>query len=80
MCTKHVRYIRPLLRTLQTGIKKTNPLVENLSKLLRKSLGSFMRVSTEVFLYVLNKDKLEKLSVCVFLPMWLSVYMRIFKL
>ena len=35
-----------LLRTLQTGIKNTNPLIKNLSRLLRKNLGAFMRVST----------------------------------
>ena len=43
---RHVLYIRTLLRTLQAGIKKTNPLVKNLSRLLRKYLGSFIRVST----------------------------------
>ena len=30
---------------LDSGIDDTNPLVKNLSRLLRKNLGSFMRVS-----------------------------------
>ena len=39
----HVLYIRTLLRILQAGIKNTNLLIENLSKLLRKNRGSVMR-------------------------------------
>ena len=46
MHAKHVLYIEGLLRTLQARIKNINPLMKNLSRLLRKDLGSFMRVST----------------------------------
>ena len=40
MHAKHVLYVRALLRALQTGIEKTNPLITNQSSLLRKKLGS----------------------------------------
>ena len=39
-------YIRTLLRTLQAGIKNTNPLIKKLSRLLSRNLGSFIGVST----------------------------------
>ena len=42
--TRHVLYIRTLLKTIQAGINNTNPLIKNLSRLLRKNLGSFMQV------------------------------------
>ena len=47
---RHVLYIRTLLRTLQAGIKNTNPLITNFFSLLRKNLGSFMQVSTVLLL------------------------------
>ena len=34
------------MRTLQGGITNTNPLLKNVSMLLRKNLGSFMQFST----------------------------------
>ena len=34
-----------LIRTLQTGIENTNQLLKNLSRLLKKRLGSFVWVS-----------------------------------
>ena len=43
---RHVLYMRTLLRTLQAGINNTNLLVKSLSRLLRKCLVFFMRVST----------------------------------
>ena len=46
MDAKHVLYVRTLLRTLQVGIENTNPLIKNLSRLLRKNLCSSVRVST----------------------------------
>ena len=46
MHAQHVVHKRTLSRTLKVGIKKTNPLVKSLSRLLRKSLGSFVQVST----------------------------------
>ena len=39
-------YIRTLLRTLQARIENTNQLLKNLSRLRRRSLCSFMGVST----------------------------------
>ena len=45
---RHVLYVRTLLRALQAGIKSTNPLTKNPSRLLRESLFAFMRVSTVV--------------------------------
>ena len=39
-------YIRTLLKTLQAGIKNTNPLIKKLSRLLSRNLGSFIGVST----------------------------------
>ena len=39
-------YLRTLLRTLKAVIENTNQLLENLSRLPRKNLGSFMRFST----------------------------------
>ena len=50
MLAKHVLYLRTLSRALQTGIENINVLIKNLSRLIRKSLGSFMQVST-VFMY-----------------------------
>ena len=35
------KQVRTLLRTLMTGIKITNPLLKNLSKLLRKIIGFY---------------------------------------
>ena len=35
MHAKHVLYVRTLLRTFQAGTKNTNPLIKNLSRLLR---------------------------------------------
>ena len=45
MHAKHVLYMRTLLRILQARIENTNPLIMNLSSLLRKDLSSFMRLS-----------------------------------
>ena len=42
----HVLYVRNVLRILQAGIKNTNPLIKNAPRLLRKNLGSLMRVFT----------------------------------
>ena len=39
-------YITILIRTLQAAIENVNQLLNNLSGLLWKNLGSFMRVST----------------------------------
>ena len=39
-------YIRTLLRALQGAIGNANQLLKDLSRLLRKNLSSFMRVST----------------------------------
>ena len=41
-----MEYIRPSLRTLLAEVMTINPLTTNLSRLLRKNLGSFMHVST----------------------------------
>jgi len=38
-----------LLRALQARIMNTYPLIKNLSRLLRKILGSFMRVSVVLY-------------------------------
>ena len=46
MHAKHVVCIRTLYRAMQNGVVNTNPLIMNLSRLLRKNLGSFVRVST----------------------------------
>ena len=46
MHAKHVLYLRTLLRTLQNGIGNINLLIKNLSRPIRKNLGSFMGVST----------------------------------
>ena len=51
---RNVLYIRTLLKTIQAGINNTNPLIKNLSRLLRKNLGSLMQV---LFLYDLFKTK-----------------------
>ena len=53
MHAKHGLYIRTLLRTLQAGIKNINPLITNLSRLLWKNLGSFIRASTVLYCTVL---------------------------
>ena len=39
-------YVRTSLRTLQDGIYNNGHLIENLFRLPKKNLGSFMRVST----------------------------------
>ena len=52
MHAEHVLYIRALIGTLQVGIETINPLSKNLSRLLWKNLGSFMRVSTVVHQFV----------------------------
>ena len=46
MHAKHVLYVRTRFRTLQAGIENINSLIKNLTRLLRKILGSFMWVST----------------------------------
>ena len=46
MHAKHVLYVGTLLRTIQAGIENTSPLINNLSRLLRKNLCSSMWVST----------------------------------
>ena len=46
---KHMLFLRALLTTLQAGNKITNSLIKNLSKLLWKNLGSFIRVSTVLY-------------------------------
>ena len=46
MHSKHVVYIRTLLKSFQAGIKKINSLIKNLSRQPRKNLGSFMPVSS----------------------------------
>ena len=48
MYTTHKVYITIFLRTLKAGIKNTISLIKNLSRLLSKNLGSFMRVFTLV--------------------------------
>ena len=50
MHATHVVYRRTLLRTVQAGIKNTNPLTKNLLRLLSKNLGSFMRASTVLYI------------------------------
>ena len=42
---RHVLYRRTLLRTLKAGIENTNPIIKKLSRLLKKNLRSFMRIS-----------------------------------
>ena len=54
---KHVLYIRTVVRALQAGTKNTNPLIKNLSRLLRENLGSFMWASAEVVLTIHCKSK-----------------------
>ena len=49
MHVKHVLCVRILLRTLQAGIKNNNPLIKDLSRLLRKNVDSIMRVSTVLY-------------------------------
>ena len=46
MCARHVLYIETLLRVLQAGIKNTSPFIKNIARLSRKSLSSFIQVST----------------------------------
>ena len=56
--TKHVVYIGTLLRTLQAGIENIITPIKNLSRLLRRNLSSFMRVSVSVLIAVGSALKL----------------------
>jgi len=50
----YVLYITPLLGTLKAGIINTNLQIKNLSRLLRKSLGSFMQTFTVIHVLLLK--------------------------
>ena len=56
MHAEHVLFIRTLLRALKAGIKNTNPLIKNLSRLLRKNPVCFMWVSTVLQDKVMTQD------------------------
>ena len=62
MHAKHVVYIRTLLRTLKARIKNTDPLIKNLSRLLRKNLGHFMWVSI-VYIFPIALVQHEKAAI-----------------
>ena len=57
MHAKHLLYVRTLLRTVQAGTENISQTIKNLSRLLRKNLGSFMRVST-----VVNQQQNSKIN------------------
>ena len=59
MNANHLLYIKTLLKTLQTGIERIDPLIKSLSRLLRKNLSSVMRASTVLKLSKLFSNRLS---------------------